>query len=75
MFFLVLKIGVLTNFVNFTGKHLCLSLFLIKLPEGSEGLQLYQKETLTQVLSCEICEIFKNTFFTEHLRWLLLEIQ
>ena len=30
-------------------------------------LQLYKKETLTQVLSCEICEIFKNTFFTEHL--------
>ena len=23
---------------------------------------------------CKICEIFKNTFFTEHLRWLLLKI-
>ena len=23
-------------------------------------------------LSCEYCEIFKNTFFTEQLRWLLL---
>ena len=22
---------------------------------------------------CEICEIFKNTFFTEHLPWLLLD--
>ena len=32
------------------------------------GLQLYQKETLTQVFSCEFCEIFKNSFFTEQLR-------
>ena len=27
-----------------------------------------KKETLVQVFSCEFCEIFKNTFFTEHLR-------
>ena len=26
------------------------------------------KETLAQVFSCEFCEIFKNTYFTEHLR-------
>ena len=26
------------------------------------------KETLAQVFSCEFCDIFKNTFFTEHLR-------
>ena len=25
--------------------------------------KLYQKETLTQVFSCEYCENFKNTFF------------
>ena len=31
-----------------------------------------KKETLAQVFSCEFCEIFKNIFFTEHLRWLLL---
>ena len=29
------------------------------------------KKTPTQVFSCEFCEIFKNTFSTEHLRWLL----
>ena len=29
-----------------------------------------KKETLAQVFSCELCEISKNTFFTEHLRWL-----
>ena len=27
-----------------------------------------QKETLAQVFSCVFCEIFKITFFTEHLR-------
>ena len=27
------------------------------------GLQLYHKETPTQVLSCESCEILKNSFF------------
>ena len=28
---------------------------------------------LTQVFSCEIREIFKNTFFIEHILWLLLK--
>ena len=46
--------GVLRNFAKFTGKHLCQSLF-------------FKKETLAQVFSCEICDISKNTFFTEHL--------
>ena len=32
-----------------------------------------KKETLSQVLFCEFCEIVKNTFFIEHLRWLLLK--
>ena len=31
-----------------------------------------KKETQRKVFSCEFCEIFKNTFFIEHLRWLLL---
>ena len=53
MFF---KIGVFMNFSIFTGKHLCWSLFLIK-------LQAFKKETPAQVFSCEYCEIFKNTFF------------
>ena len=26
-------------------------------------------------VSCEYCEIFKNSFFTEHLRWLLLIVR
>ena len=31
-----------------------------------------KKETLAQVLSCEFCEIFKNTLFIEQLWWLLV---
>ena len=30
-------------------------------------------KTLAQEFSCKFCEIFKNTFFTEYLRWLLLD--
>ena len=33
------------------------------------------KETLTQVISCEICEVFKNSFFIEHLQWWYLQIR
>ena len=47
MFF---KIGVLKD------KHLCWSLFLIK-------LQFFKKETPTQVISCKYCKIFRNSFF------------
>ena len=31
------------------------------------GCNFIKKETLAQVFSCEFCEIFRNTFFTEHL--------
>ena len=50
--------GVLRNFAKSTGKYLCQSLFL----------NFIKKETLTQVFFCDFCEIFKNTFLTEHLR-------
>ena len=32
-----------------------------------EACNLIKKETLAQVFSCEFYEIYKNTFFTEHL--------
>ena len=35
-------------------------------------LQLRWKRTPTQVFFCENYQIFKKTFFKEHLRWLLL---
>ena len=38
------KKGFLKNFIKFTGKHLCQSLFLIKLQ--ASGLQLFKKKKL-----------------------------
>ena len=63
MFF---KICVLKSFANLTGKHLCWS-FLLKTLQA-EGPQLYLKKSPTHLFSCQICKIFKNNFFTEHLR-------
>ena len=44
---------VVRNFAKFTRKHLGV-------------FNKVKKETLTQVFSCEFCEISKNTFFTKH---------
>ena len=40
--------------------------FLIKM--HLEPCNILEKETLAQFFSCEFCKIFKNSFFTEHLR-------
>ena len=53
------KKAVFRNFAIFTEKHECQSLLLIK---------FYEKETLTQVFSCEYCELSKNTYFEERLQ-------
>ena len=37
-------------------------------------LESLNKKTTKQVFSCVYCKIFKNTFFTEHRRWLPLHI-
>ena len=47
------KIGVLKNFAIFKGKHVW---------------WIYLKENRTQVVFCEYCKIFKNTYFEEHPR-------
>ena len=60
------KQGILTNFTKFAGKHLCQSPFLIK--SQAQDFNFLKKETLAEVFSGEFCEIFKNTFFIEHLR-------
>ena len=43
-------------FAIFTGKHLCWCLFFN-----------YQKRDSSTGVSCEYCEIFKETYFEEHL--------
>ena len=40
--------------------------FLIKMQ--AKAVNFTKNETLAQVFSREFCEIFKNTFVTEHLR-------
>ena len=59
------KKGALKNFANFTRKQMCWSLFLIKM-QACLCWSLFL--TPTQMFYCEICEIFKNTYFEEHVR-------
>ena len=66
----VLQESALRNFAKFTGKHHFKSLFFNKVAGN-----FIKKETLAQVFSSEFYEISKNTFFIEHLFWLLLAIQ
>ena len=56
---------VLKNFANFTGKHLCWSLFFTRLQVFRTATLL--KKAPTQLFSYEIWEILKNTCFEEHL--------
>ena len=67
------KRGVLRNFTKFTGKHLCWSPFLIQL-EVMKDCSFNKKGNPTQVFSCEYHKVFKNSFFMEHLWWLLLNM-
>ena len=53
------KKGIPKNFAKFVGKCLYWSLFFCN---------FIKKETPTQVFSYEFSEIFKNIFFTKHLR-------
>ena len=60
MFF---KIDILKNFVNFTAKHLCWSLFLIKL----QALRLLRPlRDSNAVFSSETSKIFNNNFFLQN---------
>ena len=51
--------------------------FLMKLLVKANNFIKKETDTnvmLTQMFSCEFCEIFKNIFLTEHLHWLLLDL-
>ena len=70
MFF---KLGVLADFAIFTGKHLCWSLFLIKL-QGLRPATLLKRDCSKGVFLWILAKFLRTTFFIEHLRWLLLVI-
>ena len=53
---------VLKNFAKFTGKHLCQSLFLIKL------------QALGLCFPVNFAKFLRTPFFIEHLWWLLLKL-
>ena len=48
--------------------------FLIKFQAKAKTYNFIKKDTLAVVFSDEFCEIIKNTFFIEYLRWLLLTL-
>ena len=60
------KKGDLWNFVKFTAKHLCWSLFFNKV--AGAGLQLYLKIDSTTGVLLWILQISQKTFFIENLR-------
>ena len=70
MFF---KVGAFKSFANFTGKHLCWSLFLKNLQ--AKGLQLHKKGLQQRCFPVKFAKFLTTPFLSEHLRWLLLHLR
>ena len=60
------KKGVLRNFTKFTGKHRRQSLFFNKVA-GLRPVTLLKKRLQRRCFPVNFYEIFKNTYFVEHL--------
>ena len=57
------NVSVLKNYIRFTKKHRCWSLFLIKWQTSYfQPAAFIKKETPARVFSCKFCEISKNIF-------------
>ena len=69
MFF---KMDVLKNFTNFTGKNLCWNFFLDKVAD-LKVCNFIKKRLQHRCFPVEFHKFLRASFFTEHLRWLLLE--
>ena len=63
---------VLRNFANFTGKHLCESLF--NKVGGLRPATLFKKRPWYSCFPMNFAKFLKTPFLKEHLRWLLLNI-
>ena len=63
--------SVVRNFTKFTGKHLCQSLFLIKL-EASKSATLSKKRLPHRCFPVNFPKFLTTSFVTDHPRWLLL---
>ena len=67
------RIGVLKNFAMFTGKHLCWSLFFNKYA-GLKACNFIKKRLQHKFFPVKFAKFLRTPFFTEHVRWMLLEI-
>ena len=68
------KIGVLRNFVKFTGKHMCQSLLFNKVA-GLRPATLLKKRLWHRCFPVNFVKFLRTPFYIEHLRWLLLFIE
>ena len=57
----IVKDGFLENLSKFTRKYMCWSIFF-------QACHFIKKETPTRVFFCSFSKIFRNSFFTGHLR-------
>ena len=64
---------VLRNFEKFTGKHLCRRLFFNKVA-GLGPATLLKKSLWHRCFPGNFAKFPRTPFFTEHLRWLLLNL-
>ena len=67
----VLKIGILKKFAIITEKHLCWSLFLIKLQTWRPAA-LLNRDSSTGISMWILQKFLRTALFIKHLRWLLL---
>ena len=67
------RIDVLTNFAMFPGKHLCWSLFFNKYA-GLKVCSFIKNRVQNKVFPVKFAKFLRTPFFTEHVRWLFLEI-
>ena len=70
---MLLTIYIFLKFRNIHSEISVLESLLNKVAE-LQACNVIKKTTPTQVFSCEYCEVFKNSFFIEHLRWLVLQV-
>ena len=66
--------GVLRNFVKFTGKHLCQSLFFNKVA-GLRPAALLKKRLWHRYFLVNSEKFLRTSFFIERLWWWLLQLQ
>ena len=62
--------GVLKNFKEFTGKHLCQNLFINK---GLRSVTLLKKRLWHRCFPVNFARFLRTAFLKGHLRWLLLK--